>query len=234
MYALDYSRRVRFVPMAEHRQAESTDRRVRRSRRAIRDAFVSLVLEVGYGAVTVDAIVQRADIARATFYAHYADIDELLTTLVADLASGLSERLEPVALTRPILTGAALQGLCDHADQNRELYRVMLSGAADGRARATYEGAIALGSERVFTRLVDANGAVPRLRVALVARAFTGAYLALLDWWLKDEPELTSTEVARMALELLLNGFAWALGLESGVIFDENMAGSPTALGSPD
>ena len=37
-----------------------------------------------------------------------------------------------------------------------------------------------------------------------------------------------------MALELLLNGFAWALGLESGVIFDENMAGSPTALGSPD
>ena len=64
--------------------------------------------------------------------------------------------------------------------------------------------------------------------MAVVARTFTGAYLALLDWWLQDEPEHTATEVAHMAIGLLLNGFAWALGLENTLVLDESLAASPT------
>jgi len=46
-------------------------RRVARTRAAIEDAFVQLVLERGYDRVTVEDIASRADLARATFYAHY-------------------------------------------------------------------------------------------------------------------------------------------------------------------
>ena len=45
-------------------------RRVARTRAAIEDAFVQLVLERGFDRVTVEDIAGRADLARATFYAH--------------------------------------------------------------------------------------------------------------------------------------------------------------------
>ena len=48
-----------------------TQRRVARTKAAIEDAFVQLVLERGYDQVTVEDITDRADLARATFYAHY-------------------------------------------------------------------------------------------------------------------------------------------------------------------
>jgi hypothetical protein len=97
-----------------------------------------------------------------------------------------------------------------------------------GRSARAPNASSPVSSTRVFARLVDANDAVPRLEVAVVARTFTGAYLALLDWWLQDEPERTATEVAHMALALLLNGFAWAMGLENKLVLDEGLALSPT------
>ena len=48
-----------------------TERRVARTKAAIEDAFVQLVLEHGYERVAVEDISDRADLARATVYAHY-------------------------------------------------------------------------------------------------------------------------------------------------------------------
>src|SRR5688500_10603832 len=73
-----------------------TDRRVRKSRQAIREAFISLVLDKGFEAVTVEDIAERADIARATFYAHYSDKHELLTTLFDEITSEVTEQLTKV------------------------------------------------------------------------------------------------------------------------------------------
>lgn len=52
---------------------EKLDRRARRSRRLILDAYAALVPEKGNEKITVTDIVKRADIGRATFYAHFED-----------------------------------------------------------------------------------------------------------------------------------------------------------------
>ena len=49
-----------------------------RSRKLIRRAFVELVLEKGSEKITVKSIVERAEVSRGTFYAHYADIYEVM------------------------------------------------------------------------------------------------------------------------------------------------------------
>lgn len=46
------------------------DRRVRRSQRMLHEALRSLILEKGYDRVTVQDVIDRADVGRATFYAH--------------------------------------------------------------------------------------------------------------------------------------------------------------------
>jgi AcrR family transcriptional regulator len=49
------------------------DRRVRRTRQALHRAALDVVRKKGFRAVRVTEIAKRADVNRATFYAHYAD-----------------------------------------------------------------------------------------------------------------------------------------------------------------
>ncbi|AEI39824.1 TetR/AcrR family transcriptional regulator [Paenibacillus mucilaginosus] len=63
------------------------DRRVRKTRRAILDALLSLTREQGLHAVTVGGITDRADINRATFYAHYRDKQDLIEQAVSEVLS---------------------------------------------------------------------------------------------------------------------------------------------------
>jgi len=61
----------------ENLSQEKMDRRSRRSRRLILDAYAELVPEKGNEKITVKDIVERADIGRATFYAHFEDKADL-------------------------------------------------------------------------------------------------------------------------------------------------------------
>jgi len=54
------------------------DRRVRRTRQLIQDALISLLKEKRYEDISVQDVIERADIARSTFYVHYKDKDDLL------------------------------------------------------------------------------------------------------------------------------------------------------------
>src|SRR5437867_644732 len=53
------------------------DRRVRRTTRALIEALVALVLEKRYDAITIQDLLDRADVGRSTFYAHYRGKDDL-------------------------------------------------------------------------------------------------------------------------------------------------------------
>src|SRR6476661_360741 len=61
------------------------DRRVSRSRRALKEALTDLILERGYESVTVQDVIDRADVGRSTFSAHFLDKDDLLMAILADL-----------------------------------------------------------------------------------------------------------------------------------------------------
>lgn len=61
------------------------DRRQRKTREAIFNAFIALLSEKDYGQITVGEIIHRADIGRATFYAHFETKDFLLKALCEEL-----------------------------------------------------------------------------------------------------------------------------------------------------
>ena len=54
------------------------DRRVRKTKTRIFEALIELMMEKGYDRVTVQDIIDRADVGRSTFYAHYRDKEALL------------------------------------------------------------------------------------------------------------------------------------------------------------
>ncbi len=56
---------------------QKTDRRVQRTRQLLHDALISLILQKGYDRITVQDIVDRANVGRSTFYDHFQDKDDL-------------------------------------------------------------------------------------------------------------------------------------------------------------
>jgi AcrR family transcriptional regulator len=71
-----------------------TDARVIRTRRALRDAFASLVQSNRYENLEVAEIATRAGVSRSTFYAHYSSIDALLAESIAGPFAVLADTIE--------------------------------------------------------------------------------------------------------------------------------------------
>ncbi len=67
------------------------DRRQKKSRRSIFDSFIELLSEKSYDKITVGEIIQRADVGRATFYAHFETKDFLLSELCGELFDHIFE-----------------------------------------------------------------------------------------------------------------------------------------------
>jgi AcrR family transcriptional regulator len=55
-----------------------TDRRVQKTIKLLQDALIDLICEKGYEAVTIQELLDRANVGRSTFYMHFDNKDELL------------------------------------------------------------------------------------------------------------------------------------------------------------
>ena len=193
------------------------DRRVRRSRRAMRAAFVELVLEKGYSAVTIEEVVDRADVARATFYAHYRDKDDLLVDIVRDLAAD-RERLLPAAQQAQSqgFTGLPVLYIFLHAEQEKPVYQVILRGEGDGRALREFVELTCARVEQLFRGRAEELGVTPRLPMDVIARAWTGELVGVLSWWIENDTGYDAVEITRCLRDLSVYGRVWASGLAPG------------------
>ena len=61
------------------------DRRVKKSRAAIYQAFISLLHQKSYETITVQEIIDLADVGRSTFYTHFETKEALLEEMCQDL-----------------------------------------------------------------------------------------------------------------------------------------------------
>ncbi|MEV0123079.1 TetR/AcrR family transcriptional regulator [Streptomyces sp. NPDC050703] len=190
------------------------DRRVRRTRAALRRALVELVLEKGFQAVTVEEITERADVGRATFYAHCHDKEDLLVGIVRDLAED-RERLLPAvrqARTRGF-TGLPVKYIFEHAEQERDVYRVVLRGEGDGRALREFTDLVRAHAEAAFRARTEQLDVVPRIPLDVVARAWTGELVGLLTWWVENDTGYSAADITAHLRDLSVYGRVWATGL---------------------
>jgi Transcriptional regulator len=75
--------------MFQHMTGKQTDRRIRRTKRMLRDALSLLISKKGFDAITISDLTDTADINRATFYLHYHDKKDLLKKSEDDLLSDI-------------------------------------------------------------------------------------------------------------------------------------------------
>jgi AcrR family transcriptional regulator len=195
--------------MPPSRPGSRVQRRVARTKTAIEDAFVQLVLERGYERVAVEDITDRADLARATFYAHYPNKEAVQFSVFNRLTEDLVQRITDQGGPSNVVHRDAIQAAYKQAADMPDLYRACLS---DARTRQAHLSTLSRYAEQNFRDRLAALGKQPRIPIPVMARAFVGAHVAILEAWLAGELDGDVEELASMALDLLIYGAAWAHG----------------------
>ncbi len=174
----------------------TNDRRVRRTRRALREALIALMLERGWDSVSVQDICDRAEVGRSTFYTHFADKEELLVGGFNDLRQTLRAGLAQSSASRAPLRFA--RGMIDHAHENQRLFRALV-GKRSGQVvlRRFRELIVDLVREDLIV-LHESSGPTMGAAVHFIA----GAFLELLTWWLDTRNSLQPSDVERLFLQM--------------------------------
>jgi AcrR family transcriptional regulator len=202
-----------------------TDRRINRTRRLLRDALMSLILEKGYAAVTIEEITSRADLGRTTFYLHYKDKEELLLESIEAIANDLKVQIMNVLPLRYIpVPGSEFDGsapreaillVFQHAAQNADLYRIILSGQGTSKAPIRIRDIIDDTTLDYFKERVHTANFTPDPQVPLeiVATYFAGSLLSMLTSWLEKNMPFSAEEMAEMFAKIFFRGSREILGI---------------------
>jgi AcrR family transcriptional regulator len=183
------NREARAVPRATPAAgpAGPPDRRVRRTRQALTHALVELVLEKRYRRITVQDLLDRADVGRSTFYAHYRSKDDLLLRsfeAMLELLDGALDRDPPS--TRRVAPVAELF----HHVGGFEAFHLALARAR--MLEVLYDAGTTYLRGTIGRRLagLPADALPPGVPQEVLAQAGAGALFALLRWWLeRGRPE---------------------------------------------
>jgi AcrR family transcriptional regulator len=188
------------------------DRRIRRSRKALRDALMALILEKDFDAITIQEIADRADVNRATFYLHFKDKQDLLLRSMQEIFDDLVVRMK-TPTGENFRMDVPPEGAVDmfrHITENADFYRAALGekGIASFQMRVRvflYEVA----SKRLL--LLQPDRKQYRIPLEVVAGHSAGALMGMTAWWLENGMPFSPEIMASYVLELTALGTYWAI-----------------------
>ena len=159
------------------RNAEQ-DPRVARTTHALGRALIELIQERDYDEITVQQILDRAGVGRATFYAHYRNKDDALHSSYEGLFSLFASLLDrPSERARRRLFPVA--EFAEHLMEQRELADALRRSGRLDEAYGMFTGHAAGIIERRLGEWPEVRAAVPR---RLLARMLAGALVEMLRW----------------------------------------------------
>ncbi len=187
---------------------KSSDLRILRSKKMIKEAFLELITEKDYQNVTIKDIAERAMINRKTFYNRYESVDALFQEILHENISSLLQSscrdfdgdITPGSLPHNIraflgnlsLNKEVLQILLNHVSVyvlDRQIEKCLQSHF---REKAAAEG----GNQ------CPGNNCPPTLLSGLTA----SFYMVLAKWWLTQQ-EYSEEQAATIVEDIINNGF---------------------------
>jgi AcrR family transcriptional regulator len=164
------------------------DRRVRRTRRILNEALIALIVEKGYSRITVQDILDRADVGRSTFYAHFRDREALLVACFDNVRDELRREIDAMTPgASPPDPARPAAAIFAHAQRRRPVYRALCGKQGGTIVLGHLHGLVrGLLQEHLQPHLAAAGSDVP---VEVVAEFYASATIGLLSWWVdRDFP----------------------------------------------
>lgn len=185
----------------------NADRRVRRTRKLLHRALISLVLEGNYDSITIQKILDRADTGRSTFYAHFKSKDELLISGIRELRDTLESAIQSERSQSKLceaVVGFSLP-MFQHASEYREVYHALLNTHGwpifRQHLEEMFDEIMRRECKAEIQRLKKADSDVP---VDLFVHYLTAGFFSVLTWWLGRRSCLTPLQINEIFRSLVL------------------------------
>ena len=112
-------------------ETEKVDRRVRKTRRQLREGLARLLEEKSIRDIKVKELVEEVDINRSTFYLHYSDIYDMLKQLEEELFQEIQEAIKKHPISADARSQAFIRQLFQIMDDNRAICKALCGPNGD-------------------------------------------------------------------------------------------------------
>lgn len=175
-----------------------TDRRIDRTRKLLTDSLIELILEKGYETVTVQDIIDRANVGRSTFYAHFENKEQLLFSGRSWLTEDFFD--ESGTAADQLTLGVNLTALFDHVVVNHRLAKAMLGRSSGELVINHIQESLTMQMRKT---LKGEPHRFDEIRGNLVAHALAGMLIGLLRSWLEGDMPVSVGDVTKLAENLI-------------------------------
>ena len=172
-----------------------------RSRRMIREAYTELLKEKDLSKITVTDIIKRADLNRATFYAHYPDVRGVTEEIENEIIAKMLDVLEEFRYTNFFRNPAPLLlKLSRYLEEDADFYRTLV--------RANGSEIFMEKLKKVFTDHMINDSDIPddmrsSKMVSLRVCYFAGGIVNLYKQWFRGDLDCTLNDIAMEVSKLL-------------------------------
>ena len=170
------------------------DRRITKTRKSIYTAFLQLLNQKSFETITVQEIIDLADVGRSTFYSHYESKELLLDELCRYLFHHLFEREENIS------TEAYLAHIFSHFKKNQDHVTSLLFSKNDYFLRQLQKEL----EHHVYPMVAaDLHASYPTIPASYLKHYVVTNFIETLTWWLKKGKSNTEDQVVRFYLDVL-------------------------------
>ena len=164
-----------------------------RSRKLIRQAFMELLKEKPFEKITVTDIVNRADINRSTFYAHYPDVMGLLDEIQEEIITFFEQYLRNVSFSDLLENPTQyLRLIIKMTDENEELYRLLSNSNVVIKQMEKMKKLLV---ERILTTIDIPERYLNSFEFEFAVRFFLGGFIDVYTQRIKGEIECTMEDI---------------------------------------
>ena len=176
------------------------DRRQQKTRTAIFSAFTSLLAEKSYSKITVQEIIDAANVGRTTFYAHFETKDDLLKELCEELFGHIIGSAMDCTNTHGLYSdGSAPESvfchLLQHLQENDRNIIALLSCESSEMFLRFFKDSL---NELVRSQFINqnrkANTDIPE---DFLINHISGSFVEMVLWWIKGHRKQTPEDLDR-------------------------------------
>lgn len=185
-------------------QHDKEDRRTRRTRQLLRDALLGLLKEKRYEDISVQDIIERADVARSTFYVHYMDKDDLIVGKWGVFASNLGH--QAVLKIHEEKTSESIFPThiwFQHIQSQNHILKLIAKDSAIDLAMKTLHGILREDAQNKIVKHLPANDLIPD---SLVVEYVANALMTLIKWWVKQDMSYSPQQMDEIFQRLVMPG----------------------------
>ena len=188
------------------------DLRVIKTKRGLREAFIRLLFEKGYDAITIQDIATEAETARITFYRHYKNKEELLVDCLNVVYEELAERVKQVSPEQIQQGFSPLLFFYEHIQEKERLYQILFSSQG---AQFLVNRIRKLIAERTIIQIANQFPSEQlQAPVEIIANHIASAQIGLVVWWLENDKPYPPEYMAQISFWLSFAGNARGIGIE--------------------